>query len=366
MDLLKSKINPKVLLKKPTAFIKNKVTNVLSAREREEAKRVAFPMRKDLYSKDISGKKILTANRIDPLSQKKADLFSITPIIIPSRFIGNSFENYLGALQDCIKYKKNSWADAFHKPHERLTSFELRDLFESNRPNSENITILKKNYPDQIQWCMLPAEWLKVEITCLFLGKMLESLQGVHAEDHKKVLAYYGFTRQNAHIWLAALLQERATSEIHSFSLLPGNQGFRVTHILPLRLDQKQQKKHKIDVLPFSLTSEFAFKPDGTFDKVGTFITGYFLHQEVEKNILKTLRNPCLIDNRENNYLFFGGDRLTTIKLLEKIPINPRVSTPRSKKKKKSNNYPKLEKTFMKISEQVSKDYLSYYLTNLL
>ena len=64
-----------------------------------------------------------------------------------------------------------------------------------------------------------------------------------------------------------SLLQERITSEIHSIEILPNNQGFRVTHILPLRLDEKQQKKHKIDLLPYSLTTEFALKEDETFDK---------------------------------------------------------------------------------------------------
>lgn len=86
---------------------------------------------------------------------------------------------------------------------------------------------------------------------------------------------------------------ERITSEIHSVAILPENQRFRVTHILPLRLDEKQQKKHKIDLLPYLLTTEFALKGDGTFDKERFLISGYILHKEVEENILKTLRNPC-------------------------------------------------------------------------
>ena len=200
-------------------------------------------------------------------------------------------------------------------------------------------------------------------MSTVFLGKQLSSYQSNHSGSHKRVLEYYGFTKENGNIWLLSLLQERITSGIHTIEIIPDNQGFRVTHILPLRLDEKQQKKHKIDLLPYSLTTEFALKKDGTFDKEGGLISRYILHTEVEGNILKTLRNSWPINNEKNSFLFFGGDRLTAIKMVEKIPLNRPVFI--SNSKIKSNKLSKLDTSFGPLVEELTTDYSLYWEYNV-
>lgn len=133
-------------------------------------------MRKEVYSKDLTGKKILTetSNKVSPLSQKKADFFSITAIILPIVFMGDSLELFLECLEAAIIYKRNNMATIFHKPYDRLTGFEMRDIFKNNRLNSKDIDILKISYPLELQWCLLSANWLKVKITPLFFSKTID------------------------------------------------------------------------------------------------------------------------------------------------------------------------------------------------
>ena len=325
------------------------------------AKRIAFPLRKKKYPNNLSGKKVLMqkGNKIGPLSLKNATFSSLA---LPSIFIGNSIYSFLNALQLVRDYKLDSMKTPFHEPLPRLTSFEFRDIFRNNRPDSAIIDSLKKFYPKDSQLCFLPPDWLGLKITPRFLAKQLSTYQSLHSAGHKKVLEYFGFYKHNASFWLLGLLQERASSEIHSMELLPGKRGFRVTHILPLKLDQKHQKKCGIDVVPYSLTSEYAFDDDGNIDKVGELISGYILNKEVEENILKTLANPCSLDNENNFFLFFGGDRLTTLKMIKKIPLNPPCNVPFHEID--SNNESRLNKNFADLAADLTRDYKIYLQKN--
>ena len=61
---------------------------------------------------------------------------------------------------------------------------------------------------------------------------------------------------------------------------------------------------------------------------------------------------------KKKSFLFFGGDRLTAIKTLEKIPLNPPVFIPNSKIK--SNKLSKLDSSFGPLAEELTIDYELY------
>ena len=82
----------------------------------------------------------------------------------------------------------------------------------------------------------------------------------------------------------------------------------------------------------------------------------------MEENILKTLANPCSLDNENNFFLFFGGDRLTTLEMIKKIPLNPPCNVPFHEID--SNNESKLNKNFADLAADLSRDYKIYLQKN--